>query len=452
MQPSSQQAASAFDKKPFTVSNQGKENEGLSSNTSRNPHHTQELSALSAIRHSKQPFPCAGNIDNPPTQGAAPTSILFADTSISAEAHLRIKELNVHPLCISSEEWQDDDSEDDEDRGTSCSSHAIDVDSEECSCAPSEMRADEAIAACSPFLVMHRTPIGHGTFGIVFKARLATDPSQKYPLAIKHMVCKSPREHKTVKHEADLMHAMHRAGLVCIPRPYDLHWLKDEGKAFLVMEHLLGSTLEEVVDSVFHQRPVNSPAMLVTLTHALLRPCAIALIKAVHQMHSRGFCHADLKNSNAMVTHSQCQVTVKLIDMACSQQQRPGQKRVRGGGTLHHMAPELVSNYINKAAGRATTSYDGFACDMWALGVMLIQLLTGRLPFWPKSGFDYLGMQALLIQWASQVSGKQPSSITQQLQQVCPAAKSLICKMLLKAPQDRVSAAQALQHEFCQMT
>lgn len=68
------------------------------------------------------------------------------------------------------------------------------------------------------------------------RARLATDPSQKYPLAIKHMACKSLREHKTVKHEADLMHAMHRAGLVCIPRPYDLHWLKDEGKAFLVME------------------------------------------------------------------------------------------------------------------------------------------------------------------------------------------------------------------------
>jgi len=43
--------------------------------------------------------------------------------------------------------------------------------------------------------------------------------------------------------------------------------------------HLLGSTIEEVIDSVFHQRPVNSPAMLVTLTNALLRPCAIALIK-----------------------------------------------------------------------------------------------------------------------------------------------------------------------------
>lgn len=57
-------------------------------------------------------------IDGPPIQGAAPTSILSADSSISAEAHLHTRELNVHPLCISSEEWQDDDGEIDEDRGT----------------------------------------------------------------------------------------------------------------------------------------------------------------------------------------------------------------------------------------------------------------------------------------------------------------------------------------------
>jgi len=48
-------------------------------------------------------------------------------------------------------------------------------------------------------------------------------------------------------------------------------------------------------------------------------------LQAVHQMHSSGFCHADLKNSNAMVSHAQGQVIVKLVDMACSQQQNPGQ-------------------------------------------------------------------------------------------------------------------------------
>jgi len=56
-------------------------------------------------------------IDSPPIQGAAPTSILYADSSISAEAHLQTRELNVHPLCIFSEEWQDDDGEKNEDRG-----------------------------------------------------------------------------------------------------------------------------------------------------------------------------------------------------------------------------------------------------------------------------------------------------------------------------------------------
>lgn len=65
------------------------------------------------------------------------------------------------------------------------------------------------------------------------------------------------------------------------------------------------------------------------------------------------------------------------------------------------MAPELVSNYIAKTAGLPSNSFNGFACDMWALGVMLIQLLTGNLPFWPKDGFDYLSMQALLAKWVS---------------------------------------------------
>ena len=47
-------------------------------------------------------------------------------------------------------------------------------------------------------------------------------------------------------------------------------------------------------------------------------------MQAVHEMHTSGFCHADLKNSNAMVTHADGTVTVRLIDMACSQQQKPG--------------------------------------------------------------------------------------------------------------------------------
>ena len=67
------------------------------------------------------------------------------------------------------------------------------------------------------------------------------------------------------------------------------------------------------------------------------------------------------------------------------------------------MAPELVSNYIAKSAGLPCDSCNGMSCDMWALGVMLIQLLTGSLPFWPKNGFDYQSMQALLNKWVSRL-------------------------------------------------
>lgn len=128
-------------------------------------------------------------------QGTSPA------TSNNADSQTR--ELNAHPLCIFSEEWQDEDGNLSEHPVVSvqmremhsegaychailqhcwsqlaylykrlpqaCSSHAINISSEECSCAPSELRPDEATAACSSFLVIHCTPIGQGTFGTVFK-------------------------------------------------------------------------------------------------------------------------------------------------------------------------------------------------------------------------------------------------------------------------------------------
>lgn len=368
-------------------------------------------------------------------------------SAVSADNELQQREVRAHALTSINEDWQDEVTLP---ASQEVTSHAIDIDSEECSCAPSDLADDEAVAACSPFLIIQQTPIGKGTFGTVYKARLATDPSQRYPLAIKQMACTSAKTHKIVKHESDLMHGMHKAGLGCIPQPYDLHWLRDQGKAFLVMERLHGSTLDEVIDSVYSKSARSSPEALTTLRHALLQPCAIALIQAVHEMHRAGFCHADLKNSNAMVTHSEGSVTVRLIDMACSQQQRPGQRRVRGGGTLHHMAPELVGNYISKTAGQPISNFDGFACDVWALGVMLIQLLTGKLPFWPTDGFNYHSMQALLNKWEDQSRSQSWNPVLQKVHQYSPSAADLIRHMLTTDVHTRMTATQAMQHQFCQ--
>ncbi len=63
----------------------------------------------------------------------------------------------------------------------------------------------------------------------------------------------------------------------------------------------------------------------------------------------------------------------------------------------------------------------------------------------------FLEEVAFVLVQAAQMDGKSPSQSLQQLQQACPAAKSLICQMVLKDPCKRITAAQALQHEFCLM-
>ena len=71
---------------------------------------------------------------------------------------------------------------------------------------------------------------------MAYRARLATDASLMYPLAIKKMDCHTQREFRFIKHEADLMQAMSNAGLDCIPQLYDVRWVKQEDAAYLVMQ------------------------------------------------------------------------------------------------------------------------------------------------------------------------------------------------------------------------
>ena len=98
----------------------------------------------------------------------------------------------------------------------------------------------------------------------------------------------------------------------------------------------------------------------------------------------------------ASCTHGANPTTSTMHMMPCA-----GECKVRGGGTLHHMSPELVNNYVAKAQGLPSVYCCGMGCDMWAAGIVIVEMLTGDLPFWPKDGYDYVGMQGLQRQWVS---------------------------------------------------
>jgi serine/threonine-protein kinase len=145
---------------------------------------------------------------------------------------------------------------------------------------------------------------------------------------------------------------------------YDVGSLPD-GRPYYVMEHLEGRTLTAILE----EQGRLSPAEVL----ALLDPVCTTLEVA----HAAGIIHRDVKASNVMVVGSGAETTVKLFDFGVAKLvgSQPGNvqgltSEGRPVGTLTIMAPEQIRG--GPVDHRA---------DIYALGVLLYRLLTGRLPF-----------------------------------------------------------------------
>ncbi|HTM01194.1 MAG TPA: protein kinase [Candidatus Omnitrophota bacterium] len=137
-----------------------------------------------------------------------------------------------------------------------------------------------------------------------------------------------------------------------------------EGRVFIAMEFVEGKTLSEVV----RRHPVS--------------PCTAAeygaqIASALEAAHEAGIVHRDLKSHNAVVTPAG---TVKVLDFGIAVRIDPSRAEAPHGdtygpagwtaGTLAYMAPECLRG---EAPDRR--------CDIWALGVVLYEMLTGKRPF-----------------------------------------------------------------------
>ena len=119
----------------------------------------------------------------------------------------------------------------------------------------------------------------------------------------------------------------------------------------VILEVLTGQTLERrLVDS--GRLPAEEAACL-----------GAQLCSALHYLHRQPLLHLDLKPSNIVCERG----LAKVLDLSIAR--RPGRAR-RGVGTRHYMAPE-------QARGGLVTP----ATDVWGLGVVLFEALTGQPPF-----------------------------------------------------------------------
>jgi len=206
----------------------------------------------------------------------------------------------------------------------------------------------------------------------------------------------------------------------------DLAVLPD-GRPYIIMEYLDGAPLGAIVEhSQAHQQPLPLGG---------LARLAVEVLDALGAAHAKGIVHRDLKPDNIYVAPSG---RPKVLDFGIAKLSDPGaNSSTRTGsllGTPHYMSPE-------QAAGRPVDH----RADLYAIGVILYECVTGRKLFVADSLFDLLRKHV-------EEPPVPPRTYRPDLD---PGLESLILCALAKAPDQRFATAQAmslaLQHATAQL-
>ncbi|HYF66008.1 MAG TPA: protein kinase [Herpetosiphonaceae bacterium] len=190
-----------------------------------------------------------------------------------------------------------------------------------------------------------------------------------------------------------------------------------QGRPYLVQELLPGPTLEEELRAAQAQGQTLPAAAVVGIISEVS--------SALDYAHQRGIIHRDLKPSNLMRNvHGQ----MVLMDFGIAKTIAGSQKLTQTGmvlGTPQYLAPE-------QARGGALTP----AVDIYALGVIIFEMTTGRVPF-----DDPSALSVAIAHLSSPPPA--PRSLRSDLP---PAVEAVILRALAKEPNDRFPSAGALAH------
>ena len=257
-------------------------------------------------------------------------------------------------------------------------------------------------------------------FGGMASVYLAQDPDVQRGVAIKLLPLKftfAPEFRQLFAHEARIVAGLRHEAIVSV---FDFG--EHEDQPFLVMQYLSGGTLNE-------QLPPNQPLALKRLTPIIDRVAA-----GLDAAHYKNIIHRDIKPGN-IIFNAEDEALLSDFGIAVLSEAGAGTAATEhyAGGTPRYMSPEQATAVL---AGEKV-QVDGRS-DIYGLGVVIFQALTGQVPFDNRSPIEQ--MKAHI---------EQPIPKLRDLNSALPSRlQPIINKALAKDPADRHDTASALAQDL----
>ena len=198
------------------------------------------------------------------------------------------------------------------------------------------------------------------------------------------------------------------------------HGETDDGMPFLVMEYLVGETLAEAI---------ARGAM--KMAEAL--PIALQIARALARAHDFDVIHRDLKPENVFLCAREGVPLAKLLDFGIARSMHDARLTSAGEvfGTPQYMAPERIS-----------TIDAGPSADLYSLGVMLFEMLAGKLPFEADDVASYFARHMK----------EKPPTLAAVGARVPPQLEALVASLLAKVADKRPVDAHAVCKELADIS